>query len=314
MDYIYVLAGLLLLFAGGEGLVRGSVAVAEKLKVSKLLIGMAVVGFGTSAPELMVSVQAALNGQPAVAVGNVVGSNIANMLLIGGVAMLLAPLAADDKAVLRDGWVMVLVTLLILAQGVYGGVIGRTEGALMVAVLACYLAYAYRSERKRALADLKLEEEVLPIGKASLGFSLFAVAGGLLMLVLGADLLVEGAVNIAKGFGVSEAVIGLTLVAVGTSLPELAATLVAAWKKHNEVILGNIIGSNIFNVLSILGITAMVKPVPLDNRFVVQDIPFALLVSVAMVWLIGLTGKLNRTAGVLFMLAYVGYMALLFSV
>lgn len=313
MDYVYVLVGLVLLFAGGEGLVRGSIALAERLGLSKLLIGILVVGFGTSAPELLVCVQAALAGQPEVAVGNVVGSNIANILLIAGVAAALAPLRAEGGSIQRDTLVMVAATALMwLVAG--WGVAGRLVGALMLTCLAAYLLYAYRVERcasKHAIHEVAGQEG--EISRLPMVYASLTLLGGLVMLVVGADLLVRGAVAIATGMGIPQAVIGLTLVAVGTSLPELATALVAAMKKQTEVVLGNVIGSNIFNILGILGVTAMVRPVPVAPQFAWQDIPLAALVAVVLTLVLAVYRGIPRGLGVVFVLGYVVYMVALFA-
>lgn len=315
MDFMYIIAGLLLLVAGGEGLVRGSVSLAERFGVSKLLVGMVIVGFGTSTPELLVSLKAALAGSPEIALGNVIGSNIANILLILAAGALLMPFTSKDPALKRDGLMMVFATLLLWAMAAYG-VITAWMGFAMVAVLLGYIVYSYRQERqrlKRVKADVYVHEaEDLQTPHLSPWLAgIFAVVG-LVLLVFGADLLVKGSVAVAQAFGVPEAIIGLTLVAVGTSLPELAATVAAALRRHADVALGNIIGSNIFNILFILGLSSMVTPIEVASRFLREDIPIALLVAASLAFMVYRWQGVSRIAAILYLLVYIVYTAWLF--
>jgi cation:H+ antiporter len=315
MDFVYIIAGLALLVAGGEGLVRGSVSLAERFKVSKLLIGMVIVGFGTSTPELLVSLKAALAGSSEIAVGNVVGSNIANILLILAAGALIMPLTSKDPALKRDGLMMVFATLVLWAAAAYG-VLTLWMGVMMVALLLGYVVYNYRQERlrlKKVKADVYVHEaedrETVHLSPWLAGVFVLA---GLVLLVFGADLLVKGAVAVAQAFGVPEAVIGLTLVAVGTSLPELAATVAAAMRRHADVALGNIIGSNIFNILFILGVSSMITPIEVAERFVREDIPIALLVAASLAFMVYRWQGVSRNAGVFYLMVYAGYTAWLF--
>lgn len=313
LDYLAVGAGLVLLFVGGEALVRGAVAIAERLGLSRLLIGLVIVGFGTSTPELLVSVRAALDGAPEIALGNVVGSNTANILLIGGLAALLMPIAGWQRTAVREGLVMALVALVTLGL-VQGETITRTVGLAMLVVLAGYLfasAWLERRDRAaRAFAHEAEEFEDIPLARPWLAPML--TLGGIAALVFGADLLVKGAVNIARAFEVPDAVIGLSLVAVGTSLPELATAIVAAIRRHSDVVLGNVIGSNIFNVLAILGITVTIQPITVDPRFRDIDTPVMLAASLVLLTLLFATKRIGRLPGALMLAAYAGYMAVLF--
>ncbi len=272
MDVFMIIGGLVLLFLGGEGLIKGAVSLARNLGFSNLLVSAVVVGFGTSMPEMTVSVGAALKGASDIAIGNVVGSNIANVMLIVGIAAVLCPILIDSKAVKRDTLVM-LASSLALCGLAFAGRVGFGAGFLMFAALLAYIAWSYRQDRKNGKIQAQhIEEDIegkppLTLLKAS-SFSL----AGLALLVGGAYMLVEGAVSIARDVGVSEAVIGLTIVAVGTSLPELATALVAAYRRHNDVVIGNILGSNIFNILAILGITAMISPIPVAARIAAYDV------------------------------------------
>ena len=305
-DLLQVGGGLVLLFLGGEGLVRGSVSLAEEFGISKLVVGMVIVGFGTSAPELLVSVQAALLGSPEIAIGNVVGSNIANILLVIGVAGLIAPIANGDSAIRRDVIVMLGASLGLLAL-LWIGVIGRYAGLGMLALLTLYLLSTYRIEKKRRASAFTQEADVVDDLPLSAPKATVAVILGLALLVLGADLMVEGATALALRFGVSEAVIGLTIVAVGTSLPELATAIVASLRRHADVILANVIGSNIFNVLCILGTTALVQPIEVARKFAVIDGPIMVGVALAALLMFFLMKRIGRPTALALLLGYSGY-------
>ena len=299
-------AGLVLLTIGAEYLVRGAISLANRLGMPPLLIGLTVVGFGTSMPELLVSLQAALGGAPAIAVGNVVGSNTANILLILGVAAAISPIAARIPNLNRDLVMMLVAAVVMLGLGIWG-VVDFWLGLTSFAVLAAYLSWVTHTDRRR----MSEEEAELVVKIAGWKEAVFIV-GGLGALFFGADLLIDAATAIARSFGISEAVIGLTIVAVGTSLPELATSVVAAFRRHAEVALGNVVGSNIFNILGILGITAMVVPVPVEDSIASFDIPFMLAVSVALIALILISGRIGRGAGAVMLVVYTGYVAWLF--
>jgi cation:H+ antiporter len=299
MDWLLLLGGLIGLFLGGEALVRGAVGIARRLAIPPLLIGLTVVGFGTSTPELLVSVDAALRGVPDIAIGNIVGSNIGNILLIVGLSALVWPIRVMGGTLKRDTSVMMVATLALVPL-FWMGQMGRLSGALLVAGLVAYLVVAYRQPG----ADAPDEDPapVLPLWQAVLW-----VAVGLGALMVGARFLVDGAVNIARGFGVSEAFIGLTVVAVGTSLPELATSLIAALRRHSEIAIGNIVGSNIFNVLGILGVTALIAPIPVADRFLAFDLPVMIVVSAVLTALLLLRPQIGRLTGVMLLLAYATY-------
>lgn len=312
-DLFLIAAGLVMLFAGGEVLVRGSVEIAERLGVSKLLIGLVIVGFGTSTPELLVSLKAALKGSPDIALGNVIGSNIANVLLILGLAALILPITDWTRTAVRETLVATVVALALFGL-VHGEVITGRDGLAFLAVLIVYLLASYWLEKREAHAtvfeqetnefqDVKLKSRWLP--------AVLAVAG-IALLVFGADLLVKGSVSIARTFSVPEAVIGLSLVAVGTSLPELATAVVAAIRKHSDVVLGNIIGSNIFNVLAILGVTAVVQTIAVDRRFRDFDAPVMLATSCVLLLVLFSASRIGRLPGLLMLSAYAAYLTLLY--
>lgn len=300
MDYIYVVAGLIGLFFGGEALVRGSVGVARRMAIPPLLIGLTVVGFGTSTPELLVSVQAALGGVPDIAVGNIVGSNIANILLIVGLTSLVWPIRVSGGTLRRDTAVM-LAAAIALVPIFAMGEIGRFPGAVLVLGLVGYLIWVYLQPGDAVDDDA---DTSVP---SSMLISALWVLGGFVVLMFGARFLVDGSVSIARGFGISEAFIGLTIVAVGTSLPELATSIIAAFRRQSEIAIGNIVGSNIFNVLGILGVTALIKPVPVADRFLTFDLPIMIAASLALTALLLTRPIIGRGIGLVVLIAYVTY-------
>jgi cation:H+ antiporter len=310
MDYLYILVGLFGLFFGGEALVRGSVAVAERLGLSKLVIGLTIVGFGTSTPELLVSLNAALQGSSDIALGNVVGSNTANILLILGLSALVYPIMNWDQNVRRDVLVALAVAVLTLIL-VQFSVIGRVSGLIMFGALLAYLWYIFTSSK---VALSQITDTTDPHQQSGLSplLAAGAILLGLVLLVFGADFLVEGATNIARSYGISEAVIGLTIVAVGTSLPELATSVLAALRKHSDVALGNVVGSNIFNVLGILGLTAIVQPVGVSSGFASFDVPVMLATTLGLAALLFFTKSIDRRIGAVMIGLYVIYTAVLF--
>jgi cation:H+ antiporter len=313
---IQLAIGLVVMLGGGEALVRGSVAAAQRLGISPLLIGLTLVGFGTSTPELVASLQAALVGAPGIAIGNVVGSNIANVLLILGLAAVITPLATTKEAFRRDGAVLVAASVLMLAVVLFGA-ISRTIGVLFLCLLAAYVAYAYFSERGNGAAAGRVaaeetEEKALR-RDLPLWAALLLAIGGLAAVVFGAGLLVEAAIEIAQGLGLSETVIGLTLVAVGTSLPELVTSLVAAIRRHADVAFGNIVGSNIFNVLGIAGLTATVTPLSVPPEIAGFDIWVMLGAAVLLVVFAATGWRVNRWEGMAFLAAYLTYLVFLLS-
>lgn len=333
MVYLMVLAGLVLLFFGGEALVRGSVSVARKLNISELIIGLTLVGFGTSVPELVTSLRAIGQDAVGISVGNVIGSNLANVLLVLGVTTLIRAMNTNPRALARDGSFMVAVTLLLCLL-VWFDQFTRLTGGLMVALLVAYLIFSIWADRGDGDAAHMHEEEGETVdADYGLFLGLLIAAAGMVGVIIGARFLVDGGVDIARDFGISEAVIGLTIVAIGTSLPELATSVVAAIKGKSDVALGNVIGSNIFNVLGILGITALVHPfsvmeVPAGDGNVSgsamgvaetvsiiswQDIG-ALILSVFLLVLFAFTNKkIARWEGAVLLAAYVLYMGLLFD-
>ena len=309
MAWLSVAGGLVLLLVGGDVLVRGAVAVAQRLGVSPLLIGLTLVGFGTSSPELVASISAALAGAPGLAIGNVVGSNIANILLILGVGAALCPLATQPAAFRRDGPVLLGISLL-LALICLTGTIGRPLGALLLGLLLAYTLWTYLTEREDADPAAQMHAggaELVGRKPASLAWSLVLAIAGIGGVVLGADLLVQGAIELARAFGIAEAVIGLTIVAIGTSLPELAAMVAAARRRETDVAVGNIVGSNIFNVLGILGVTALVSPLAIPPEIARVDVWVMLAVAVLGVVFAVSGWRFSRREGLVLLAAYALY-------
>ena len=303
---IYLLAGLVLLYFGAEGLVRGSASLALRLGLSPLVVGLTVVAFGTSSPELMVSLKAAMNGQGDISVGNVVGSNICNIGLILGLCALITPISTNSQIVRVDIPIMLGITALSTAL-LAGGRLGRGEGFFLFALLVAYLIFSIQLARRQPADSLGAEfGEEVKISKRGLAVDVLMVIGGLVLLVFGARFLVDGAVIIARTFGWSEALIGLTIVAIGTSLPELATSLLAAIKKESDIAVGNIVGSNIFNLLGILGLTAMVHPLQAAGIGTVDLVVMAAFSLV--LWPMAFhQQRIIRPEGALLLAGYAGY-------
>jgi len=312
---IQIVAGLALLAIGGEGVIRGAVGVARRLGLSELLIGLTLVGFGTSAPELMTSVEAALLGSPGIAVGNVFGSNIGNILLILATVVLIRPLTVNPAAVARDGVLVIAVSVALALIAMVFGELNRWIGALLVMALVLYVVAVWRIERRGgAAAEMHKEESHThdPAPQSLWQSALFALAG-LGLLVWGADLLVAGAITTARLAGMSETVIGLTIVAIGTSLPELVATLAAALKGRSDVAFGNIVGSNLYNILGILGVTAIIHPIAIPADIGAVDW-IVLIGSAVLMMIFAMSGKrITRLEGAVMLAGYAAYMVYLLA-
>ena len=303
---VKLLAGFILLFFGGDWLVDGGVALARKYRISSLVIGMTIVAFGTSAPELLVSTISAIKGSAGIAMGNVLGSNIANIGLILGLTALICPIETDNKPVIRHGTVMILASILLLVFALNSG-ISRIEGITLFACLILFTSISIRKGRTQGQeADSDNNQSKSMTLLAALGLIVLSCA----MLAFGADILVDGATTLASAMGVSDKVIGLTIVALGTSLPELAASVAAAIKKQMDISIGNIIGSNIFNILCVLGVSTTIKPISFEFPYYLSDFIWMLGFSVFILIFTTMRkkkGRLGRTAGILFLLAYAVY-------
>ena len=310
-----IVAGLTLLALGGEGIIRGSVGVARRLGLSELLIGLTLVGFGTSFPELVTSVDAALLGSPGVALGNVIGSNISNILLILALVVLIRPIAFNPAATGRDGVLAIAVSVLLAVLATAFGELDRWLGAMLVGLLVIYTGVVWWLERKGGPAATVHAGESRAHDPApqALWLSVAIALGGLGLVIFDADLLVKGAIASARIAGISETVIGLTIVAIGTSLPELVAALAAALRGRADVAFGAIVGSNIYNILGILGVTALIHPIVIPADIGIPD--WAVLIGSSVLLLIlAFTGRrAKRLEGVFFLCAYSAYVAYLLA-
>lgn len=314
MEYIILIVSLVGIVFGADWLVAGSVSIAKKYKVSDFVIGAAIVGVGTSMPELVVSFLGALQGNADVAIGNVVGSNIFNVLGILGITALFFPIAIskDNMKFEIPFCIFVSVLLMLLAMNFFSGTpptIGRADGLILLLLFAFFMWFSFRRDLKTAKeiqADPSETQE-----NTSIGLAIGKVMVGLAVLIFSCDFFVDNAVSIAKSFGVNDAFISLTLIACGTSLPELAASVAAAFKKNTQLALGNIIGSNIFNITLILGISSQVMPLTSGGITVIDYLVMIAAVLITMVW--GFKGRINRVEGALMFICFVGYTWFLLS-
>ncbi len=312
IDLLKLFGGFVYLLMGGDLLVRGALGLARESRVPPMVVGLTIVAMGTSAPELMVSSFSALSGYPELAIGNVVGSNIANVLLVIGVPVLIQPIVCNQDNLIKQTSLMIMVSVLLLVLCLIG-TIGFWSGVLLVFILACFLVATTRGMSVMpgvGEADEELER-ALGMPGTTTNISLFIVLG-VIGLPLGADLVVEGAVGLAASWGVSEAVIGLSVIAVATSLPELSTTVMAAFHRSSDVAIGNVVGSNLFNILAILGITSMLVPIRVDPSFFRYDL-WIMLGSAVLLWMFVLArGTIGRLWGVAFLAAYAGYLVSIF--
>ncbi len=299
--------GLIALYIGAEALVKGGAGLALRLGLTPLVVGLTVIAFGTSSPEMVVSVQATLSDNGPIAVGNVIGSNICNIALILGLCAMISPLKADMQIIRREVPIMMgtaVVALFVLADGH----VARWEGGILVTCLLVYTWLTVRQARAvtAAAANVEFSQELGQRRPLGLGWSILGVLGGLAILVAGSRFFVQGAVTLAQSWGMSQMAIGLTIVAVGTSLPELATSLIAALKRQGDVAIGNIVGSNIFNVLGILGVAALVHPIHAPE-LAWADLAVMLFVSLALLPVVRSGGRINRWEGAGLLLVYAGY-------
>lgn len=317
MAYLSLIAGILLLLFGGDWLVRGAVDLALRFKVSVLVIGMTVVSFATSAPELLVSVDAAMEGYSDLSFGNVIGSNIANIALILGLTSIVFPMVVRSRTYRIDYWVMVFVTALLFVFVYWDNLLSFWESVVLVVLLVVYNAYQIWASRRANKMDEELAEEELgenPGGDNTWKMILYLVLG-IGGLKIGAELLIDGAIVLARDWGVSERIIAVTVVSVGTSLPELAASMVASFKGEQELSLGNLVGSNIFNVLAVLGITGLIIDLPVKSEELITfDFPYLFGISLLLYPFIRFItkGKITRIEGMVMLLAYISYIYFIF--
>jgi len=303
---LLIIGGLIVLTLGAEGLVRGSASVALRLGIAPLVVGLTIVAFGTGSPELVVSIQAALSGNSGIALGNVVGSNISNIALILGTAAIVCPMTVRVGIIKREIPIMIAVTAFLWLL-IYDGNLSRFDGVILTIGSIAYPIFAYKTSKQEESKEAEEEfEEAFEPSKKSVWLDILYIIGGLALLVVGAKLLLSGAVTIAKQFGISEVVIGLTIIAIGTSLPELATSVVAALKNEADIAFGNALGSNVFNILGVLGLTALIQPIsaaeirPLDMG--------VMLGSGILLWfLLGRRFILDRFEGFLLLIGYAIY-------
>ena len=305
LSFVMLVAGFALLVWGADKFVAGASAFARRLGVSPLLVGLTIVAFGTSAPELAVSLTAALQGANEIAVGNVLGSNVFNLLVVAGLSAVLCPLIMDRTLLRRDWPLSVAAAVLLLLFLAPDLTISRIEGLILLAVFIVVLVVQIRAAMQgRSAADSEEEEVSMP--PLMIGVNIVL---GLACIIIGGQLAVNGATGIARMFGLSETLIGLTIVAIGTSLPELVTSLVAAHKGQNEIAMGNVIGSNLFNILLILGVSASITPIPVQAVSVIDCI--VLIAASVIFYLPAMRGKLGRAPGAVMALCYVAYTAYL---
>ena len=323
MNIILIIAGLAVLILGGEFLVKGAVGVAERLKLSSLVIGMTVVSFGTSAPELIVSIKSALSGNPDIAIGNVVGSNIANIALVLGITVIIFPLLIDRNSKFID-WPMMMFASLLFYIFSLNEIISFLEGIVLFLILIAFVYYIVNKSRKE-LKYTETEDDLIEVdiddifdpatlipGKVRpFRYFILFISIGLILLYFGSEWLLEGAVNLARDFGMEERVIGITIVAIGTSVPELVTSAVAAFRKETGISIGNLIGSNIFNIMAVLGITAIIKPINVSPAIIDWDIIWMLGIAL-MLFVLMIAGKvMGRFKGVLLIGTYLVYIVTL---
>ena len=298
-----ILVGFVLLMVGAEYTVRGAVAIANKLKIPPIIIGLTIVAFGTSAPEFVVSIRAALSGGAGISIGNVVGSNIANVLLILGAAAMIYPITCERRVFLKDFTFLLAVNIIFVVFALTGTFV-MWQGIVMLLLLFAFIYYNYRN----SVNSEPDEESTSPIAEKNWLFVVGVTVLGLTGIIYGADLLVKGAVNIARILGISEEIIGLTIIAVGTSLPELATTVMAAIRHQNGVALGNVVGSNIWNIVFIMGFTATVIDVPVPQQFIYYDMWIMLLSTIVLLPIMMTKSRISRIEGTFFVIIYALYL------
>ena len=310
MAVFWLLIGFVILFLSGDWLIKGSVALSRHFKISTLVIGLTVVAFGTSAPELFVSVQAAFDGIPDLAIGNIVGSNIANIGLILGLVSIVMPISTKNKAIWFD-WTIMAVATLLLIMFAYNGTIGFFEGLIFITILLLYLVWSVFHTRRKSMQN----NELFLVSEISIFKSVLLIIFSVVGLYFGAEWLVKGATSLAFSWGVSDRVIGISIVAFGTSVPELATSLMALVRKENDISVGNIIGSNIFNIMAVLGVTSLINPLEVkDFAMLVQDIFVSMALGVLLLlFMLPLSnGMISRWKGAILFICYIIYIYVLY--
>jgi cation:H+ antiporter len=311
---LHIVVGLILLFGGGEALVRSAVSIARHAGLSPFLIGLTIIAYGTSAPEMVVSVQSVLEGHPNIAIGNIIGTNIADIFLVLGLAALIYPVALDKKLCALNSVFLVLVTILFYLF-CYLGLMNWVVGSLLLGTLFIntYISFSAGSKRKKLVSkeqkeeiEEEIEEDLYNI-KLNVWQAILLCALGILILSFGANIVIKGAIELSEMFGLSEATIGLTVIAFGTVMPELCTSVVAAYHKRSQIVLGNIIGGNLFNILGIMGATSIVRPLVIPPRILAFDLPI-LIIAVAMLSIfIYFLPRISRRIGIMLIGIYIIY-------
>lgn len=312
MDYVYLIVGLAILIGSGELLVKGAVNLAYKFHISTLVVGMTIISFGTSAPELLVSVKSTLEGHPDIAIGNVIGSNIANLALVLGLTAMVFPIKVDRNSI-RVDWPMMMGATVVLHLFMLNYIIEFWEGFILLAALIVFVVAIIRTSRKntKAIKSEDSSEKTEETSTKNLVKDILFIVGGAIGLMLGADWLVEGAVNLARNYGVSDLVISVTIVAFGTSAPELVTSVVAAFRQHADISVGNLIGSNIFNIMAILGITPLIQEVEVNPQVVSNDMFWVLGISALVLPMLLINRNISRIEGGILFFTYITYVYLL---
>lgn len=301
---LLVILGFVMLMGGAEYTVRGAVAIANRLHIPSLIIGLTIVALGTSVPEFVVSIKSALTGNAGISVGNVIGSNIANVLLVLGASAVICPISCDGKAFYRDFSFLFVVTL-VFAFFVIRGEFINWNGWVLLALLVMFLIYNYLGAQKDENAEDEVPSQLV---NSSWWIILIALSGGLFAIAYGAEFLVSGAVELARVFGVSEEIIGVTIVAVGTSAPELATSCVAAFRRQNGIALGNVVGSNIWNIVFVMGATSAITDVKVADQFILFDVWVMMFASFMLLPIMMFKNKITRMEGLFMLICFIVYM------
>ena len=305
-DLIIIPISLVLLYIGGEGTLRGVLAIAKKFKLSNILVSAVIIGFGTSLAELTVSIEAVITGSPDIAIGNIVGSNTANILLVAALAALINPITLTKIKINRDIFVLILASAVLLFFKFINW-LNLYSGLIFIGILLCYVFYSYFDDQKKEEIIENSSDQTISILKAST-YSIL----GILILIFGGWLLVNSAIRVAQSYAISEAVIGLTIVAIGTAIPELTTTIISSIKKNNELVIGNILGSNIFNILGILGITLLIENIPVTDEMMKKGIWEMIAATIFFIIILKFAKSLSRILALFMLTLYSVYVFYLF--
>ena len=302
IDIFFLLIGTTMLYFGADWIVRSSVSIAKKSNIAPIIIGLTIVAFGTSLPELIVSITAALNDSSSLSVGNAIGSNIANIGLVLGLSSLIFPISCIYKKIKKDLWINIIITIIFVLFA-FDGLISRFEGMIMFLCLIYYILLCISEEK---------DDEEIPDNIISNNRIFLYLLGGIFVLAYGADLFVDGAISLAKKLGISEAVVGVSIVAFGTSLPELATSVVAAFKKESDISLGNILGSNIFNILCVLGISSMISQLDSPITMMNREVYFLFILGFLLIAISKMNQPISRVSSAILLIIYFYFIYLLF--